>query len=857
MSIKALQDYTFTSRYAKYLKNKKRRETWSETVNRVKKMMMDKYIDYPEVHKDIEFAYEMMRKKRVLGSQRALQFGGEPILRKPWRIFNCTSSYCDRLKFFQECMYLLLLGCGTGFSVQKHHIKKLPKLLSEKKQQYKKFTIPDTIEGWADAIGVLVSSYFNQSEIWEEYTGYRITFDFSEIRPSGSPISYGGKAPGSDALKNALLKIKDLLDKAIERQDKKLKPIDAYDIVMHASDAVLSGGVRRSSTIAIFSEDDEEMMNCKTGNWFNENPQRGRSNNSVLLLKKDLTKAKLDNIIGKIKEFGEPAFLLANDYEHIVNPCVRGSTLVNTKNGKTQIDLLVGQKVEIWNGFEWSEVLVRITGYEQQMKKVVLEDGRYLVCTNYHYWLTPIKNYPNDYIRTKTKDLCEGDWIWQPDGEYKILSIEDVGIDEKVYCFEEPKRNLAEFNGIVTGNCVEISFYAYNSEGLSGWESCNLSVVNCSRVKTKEDFLESCKAATIIGTLQAGFTEDKYLGKVSQEIVEREALLGVSMTGIMDSPDICLNPEIQSEAASYIKLVNEEIAKKINIRCAARTTCIKPEGSSSCVLGTSSGIHPHHAKRYIRRVQSNKLETIYQFFKTINPRACEESVWSNNGTDDVISFCIEVPDGSKTKNQIGALELLQHVRDTQRNWVTGGKNAELCTQPWLTHNVSNTISVKPEEWDSVAQFIFDNREDFCGVSLLPVTGDKDYPQAPFTSIYLPEEMVKFYGDGVMFVSGLIEQALSLFEDNLWKASEFLLGLNSVKGSSKKDWIDRCKKFAGKYFNNDLRKLSYCMKDVYNYKLWTELQQEYKAVDFEEMIEEEDNTKVNQEIACAGGSCELK
>lgn len=724
MSLKALQEYTFTSRYAKYIKEKKRRETWAECVNRVKNMMLEKYKDIPEVHEDIEWAYEQVRKKRVLGSQRAMQFGGKPILDKELRIFNCISSYCDRLRFFQECTFLLLAGCGTGFSVQKHHIDKLPNLLKEK-TEYKKFVIEDTIESWADAIGVLVSSYFEQTELFPEYTGHKITFDYSKIRPKGSPLSFGGKAPGPEPLKNALGHIRKLLDSAISNKQEKLKPIQAYDIIMYAADCVIAGGHRRSATICLFSEDDNEMMLSKTGNWFYENPQRGRSNNSVILLKEELTKEKFSSIVENIKQFGEPAFLLVDDLEHLVNPC------------------------------------------------------------------------------------------------------------------------------------VEISFYAYNNEGKSGWEACNLSTINGAKIKTKEDFLESCKAAAIIGTLQAGFTNTGYLGKISKEIIEREALLGVSMTGIMDSPDICLNQEIQNEGASLVLETNKIIAKKIGISPCARGTCIKPEGSASCVLGTSSGIHPHHSKRYIRRVQSNKQENIYDYFRKYNPRACEDSVWSENETDGVIGFCVQVPDKAKTKNQISAVELLKIVKNTQDNWVKSGKRIELCTKPWLTHNVSNTVSVKPEEWDDVINYLYENRESFCGVSLLPITGDKDYPQAPFTSIYTPEEMVKHYGDGVVFISGLIEQALELWEDNLWLACDSLLGKCSVKGSTKKDWIARCTKFANKYFQDDLRKLTYAMKDICNYKLWTELNLEYQDVNFEEMIEENDETKVSQEIACSGGACELK
>jgi ribonucleoside-diphosphate reductase alpha chain len=734
MSIKALQDYTFVSKYARYLPEQKRRETWSETVDRVKSMMMEKYSDCPEVHEDIEWAYDMMRKRRVLGSQRALQFGGKAVLDHNMRLYNCISSFCDRPRFFQECMYLLLCGCGTGFSVQKHHVAKMPKLLKDRGGS-RKWMIEDSIEGWSDAVGVLVGSYVNMKKptwgdnchVASEYLGKKISFDYSLIRGAGTKLSHGGKAPGPEPLRLALNKIKDVLESAVKNGGSKLKPIECYDVIMHSSDAVISGGVRRSATIAVFSPDDKEMAEAKTGNWFVENPQRGRSNNSALLVRDETTPEQFSELMKSVKEYGEPGFVWSDSTELLVNPCV---------------------EISFWP------------------------------------------------------------------------------VDEKT--------------------------------GKSGWQACNLSTINCSKIKDVDDFFEAAKAAAIIGTLQAGFSDVGYLENTSKSIIEREALIGVSMTGIMERHEICLSPELQKEAAKMVKRINKEIAKKIGINQAARCTCVKPEGTASCILGTSSGIHPHHAKRYIRRVQANKLEEIYKYFKGINPRACEESVWSANDTDDVISFCVEVPDGSKTKNQISALDLLSTVKSTQQNWVSSGTNKHLCTQPWLIHNVSNTINVTADEWREVESFIYENRKWFCGISLLPVTGDKDYPQAPFTAVYLPSKIISHYGDGAMFASGLIEQAMQLWEDNLWEACDSLIGNGKrPKGGSKRQWILRCEKFADKYFESDLRRLTYCMKDVYNYKLWTELNREYVEVDFKNVTEKEDKTNFEGESACSGASgCDI-
>ena len=728
-ALQELQNYTFVSKYARWLEDKNRRETWKEAVERVKNMMLKMYAD-KDIDEDINWAYDMMYKKKVLGSQRGLQFGGEPILKRHAKVYNCTSSYCDRLRFFQECFWLLLCGSGTGFSVQKHHVAKLPNLSQKSKDKDKgiKYVIEDSIEGWADALGVLLSSYFVKpaEAKFKTYQDQYVIFDYSEIRPQGSSLSSGvGKAPGYEPLAKGLEKIRALLDLCVANGQKKLRPIDAYDIVMHSSDAVLSGGVRRSASLALFSADDEEMAKAKTGNWYIDNPQRARSNNSALLLKDETTLEQFEKLMESVKEFGEPGFIWSDSTEMTFNPCV---------------------EVGMW----------------------------------------PVDEETNE----------------------------------------------------------------------SGWQGCNLSTINCSSIEDENDFYERCKAAAIIGTLQAGFTKLDYLGTTSCKIFAREALLGVSLTGIMEKHDLVLSEKVLKAGAKIAVDTNKQLSKKIGINQAARVTCLKPEGTSSSMLGTSSGIHPHHAKRYIRHVQANVLEAPYQHFRGYNPQACEKSSWSANNTDEVIKFPIEVPDGAKTKNQLPAVDMLAVVKDAQKNWVNAGKNKNLCTQDYLSHNVSNTVTVKPDEWQDVTKYIYDNRKYFAGISLIPQSGDKDYPQAPFTTVYTSREIVKEYGDAALWCSGLIELALNCFGKNLWAACDYVT-FDQAKpedDESKLKFIMKMKNFAGKYFDGDIRRLTYCMKDVYNWKVYCDLFNSYKKVDYTQLVETEDNTAGIEEVSCAGGAC---
>lgn len=760
MSIKALSEYTFYSRYSRYNKKEKRRETWSEAVARVFDMHRKKYAkeieSSSELAAEIDFAQNMQNKKRVLAAQRSLQFAGDPIFKHELKMFNCLTTHIDRARVFQETMYSLLCGCGVGFSVQKHHVAKIG-TVSRNTKDSKKFVVEDSIEGWADAIGVLINSYLDEPEEFLEYNGHFVDFDYSLIRPEGALIAGQFKAPGPKGLETAIEHIRSILELAATfNPERKLKPINCYDAVMRISDAVLSGGVRRSATLCMFSHDDDEMMNAKIGDWFNTNPQRARSNNSAALLKGKITKEEFNKLILSTRQFGEPGFIWVDDLEIIFNPC------------------------------------------------------------------------------------CE------------------IGM---IPCLN----------------------------GLSGWQSCNLTEINGKWCSSKENFLQACRASAIIGTLQAGYTNLKYLGNVSEEIFKKEALLGCSVTGWMDNPEILFNPEMQKEGALEILKTNEKIAKLIGINPTARATCVKPAGSTSCVLGTGSGIHPHHAKRYIRRVQANKTEFCLAETERVNPLAVEESVWSANKTDKVISFLCEVQPGAIVKNQMGAIELLEKVKLTQQNWVEFGTVPERCINPKLRHNVSNTITVKDHEWEEVEKYIFDNQQWFAGISLLSSSGDLDYAQAPFSTVLTANELVKEYGDASVFASGLIVDGLAAFDDNLWKACDTVFGYGEdlsgeinrpeypIKKTNKElagyfieresydtwflktDWIRRVKQFANRYFEGDIKRATYCLKHVSLWKTWCDLKREYKEIDWTQ-ANEENETFVNADslagASCAGGKCDL-
>ena len=580
-----LSDITVHMKYAKYIPELNRRETWEELVTRNKEMHVKKY---PDLKQQIEEAYEMVYNKKVLPSMRSLQFSGKPIEISPNRLYNCSYLPVDHIDSFSETMFLLLSGCGVGYSVQNHHVRKLPFVIKPFEKRERRFVIGDSIEGWADSVKVLIESYLGGRRC------SKVKFDFSDIRPKGARlVTSGGKAPGPQPLKECLVKIKGILD---DKEDgTQLSSLEVHDIICHIADAVLAGGIRRAALISLFSATDEEMISCKSGNWWELNPQRGRANNSAVLMRHKVKKEFFMDLWKRVEASGagEPGIYLNNDKDWGTNPC------------------------------------------------------------------------------------CE--------------------------------------------------------IALRPYQFCNLCEVNVSDIVDQDDLNARVKVASFIGTLQAGYTDFHYLREVWKDTTEKDALIGVSMTGIGSNKVMNLD---MKKAADIVKRENSRVAKLIGINKAARTTCVKPAGTTSLVLGTSSGIHAWHNKHYVRRLRVGKNEAIYSYLVKNHPELIEDEYFRPHDTA-VISVPQAAPDGCIVRTE-SAFDLLERVKKVSTDWVSPGHRAGS-----NTHNVAATISLKANEWDEAGEWMWKNREYYNGLSVLPYDGGT-YTQAPFEDITKTKfnEMVK-------------------------------------------------------------------------------------------------------------------
>jgi ribonucleoside-triphosphate reductase len=568
---KILSDITTFMKYAKFDSTKNRRENWIDLVDRNKQMHLEKF---PKLKKEIEAAYKFVYDKKVLTSMRSLQFAGKPIAINNARLYNCCFLPIDHIDAFSEVMFLLLSGTGVGYSVQRHHIEKLPEI--NKPVKNRRYLIGDSIEGWADAVKVLMSAYMKGK-------AYPI-FDFSDIRPKGAQlITSGGKAPGPEPLKDCLHNVQKILDR--KQNGEKLTTLEVHDILCYIADAVLAGGIRRSAMIALFNIDDEDMLTCKFGEWYIQNPQRGRANNSAVIVRHMVEEEVFMDLWKKIEMSGsgEPGFFFTNDKDWGMNPC------------------------------------------------------------------------------------------------------------------------------------AEIS--------LRPFQFCNLTTIHAGDVESQEDFEARAKAAAFIGTLQASYTNFHYLRDVWKRTTEKEALIGVSMTGIASGAVLTLD---MKNAAKVVKEENARVAELIGTNPASRCTTVKPEGTSSLVLGTSSGIHSWHNDFYIRRIRVGKNESIYNYLAINHPELVKDEFFKPN-IQAVIEVPQKAPEGAVTRQE-SALDLLKRVSKVWKEWVKPGhrKGAN-------KNNVSTTVTIKPHEWQEVGEWMWANRDNFTALSVLPHS-EHTYIQAPFEDI---------------------------------------------------------------------------------------------------------------------------
>lgn len=569
----ALADITVFNKYAKFVPDLNRRENWTEICLRNAEMHK---VKYPHMSKQIDDVYnQFVVTKRVLPSMRSLQFGGRPVLMSENRIFNCAFSPAELPKFFSELMFLLLGGTGMGYSVQKRHVGKLPKIKTPESDGEYKFQIQDSIVGWADTIKVTCKAFFDG--------GTLPIFDYRDIREKGAElVTTGGQAPGAEPLKLCVELLTKILRNAVGR---KLRPIEVHDMACIIADAVLAGGIRRAAMIALFDRDDQEMLNAKSGEWYIDKSYRARANNSAVLKRGDVSEKEFFELITRIKESGcgEPGIYWTNNKDWGTNPCC--------------------------------EIALR----------------------------------PN--------------------------------------------------------------------------QMCNLVEINAGAIVDQSSFNEAAAAASFIATLQAGYTDFHYLDPKWKQACEKDALLGVSMTGIASGIVEKLSME---EATKHVLSTNKIVAKMIGINEAARSTCVKPAGTTSLVLGTSSGIHAWHGEYYIRRMRAGKNEALAKYIEKVAPELVEQDV--TNEKQVVMSFPQKAPEGATVRTE-SMLSLLERVKNVSSNWVANGHR-----KGTNQHNVSCTISVKDDEWDTLGEWMWNNREYYNGISVLPYFGAAAYQQLPFEDI---------------------------------------------------------------------------------------------------------------------------
>jgi len=579
----AYQQYIHKSRYARYIPEAQRRETWEETVGRYMNYWVDKgYIKDKEAH---ELA-QTVENLEVMPSMRALMTAGEALDRDNVAGFNCSYLPIDHPKAFDEMMYVLMCGTGVGFSVERQYITKLPEVAEEFHETDTIIHVADSKIGWAKAYRELVSLL---------YSGQLPKWDASGVRPAGSALkTFGGRASGPEPLLELFQFTVEVFRGAAGR---KLSSIECHDLCCKIAQIVVVGGVRRSALISLSNLTDDRIRRAKSGQWWQDNPQRGLANNSACYTEKP-------------------------DFEAFLN--------------------------------EWKSLYESRSGERGMFSRVASQ---------------------KQAERTGRRDATH-----------------DFG----------------------TNPCSEIILRPY--------QFCNLSEVVVRPNDTLSDLKRKVRVATILGTLQATLTDFRYLRKVWKDNTEEEALLGVSLTGIMDHP-VLSGRKDKNELKKWLKQMREEAigvnanwSKRLGINASVSITAVKPSGTVSQLVDSASGIHPRYARHYIRRVRADARDPLCSVLEAAGVPV-EDDVMSP--TTKVFSFPMKAPDNAVLASDMGAMEQLEL-------W-------EIYQDHWCEHKPSMTCYYRDNEFLEVGQWLYNKFDKISGVSFLPYS-DHTYQQAPYEPI---------------------------------------------------------------------------------------------------------------------------
>lgn len=592
----SLGEFIYYRSYSRWMPEKGRRETWVETVDRYISFMREQLqekLDEP-LYQELR---EGILKHEAMPSMRLLQFAGAPVRTTNVCAYNC--SYIAPISFqdLSEIMYISMCGGGVGWSVESQNVQKFPQIELQSGKKFPLFVIPDSKEGWCDALAFGLRT-------WAE--GADVIFDYSQIRPAGARLkTMGGRASGPEPLRR-------LLDfsraRILKRRGKRLTNLDVHDIICMIGDCVVAGGVRRSAMISLSDLDDEELRDAKKGAFYVTESQRMLANNSAVY-----------------RERPSSAEFMA----------------------------------------EWLALMESGSGERGIFNRGIL-----------------------------AKIL--------PKRRLEVLR-------EYAGYFDENGENI--IGSIGTNPCGEII--------LQSKQFCNLSEIVARPEDTKEILLRKIRLATILGTFQSTLTQFPYLSREWREHCERERLLGVSITGQWDAPFLRESSVLAALRDEACK-INEEFSARFGINPSTAVTCVKPSGTLSQMVDSSSGMHPRHSPYYIRRIRIAATDSLFKMLRDQGiPFYPEVGQTKETASTFVFEFPVKAPLGSVFKNDMTALEQLEY-------W-------KVVRQHYTEHNPSVTISISEGEWIAVANWVYKNWDIVCGLSFLPRDGHV-YQLAPYEEI---------------------------------------------------------------------------------------------------------------------------